>query len=460
MDQNNSLEPMVNLDFPPERLTEPPAEMQAMLEWTLDEARKRGVSSAEAGAHFGAGIDVSARLGKIESIEHARDRGLALTVYLGQRCGSASTADFSRAAITRALDAACTIASYTMEDPWSGLADPRFLAHDFPDLDLDHPQDITVERLVEVAQRCEQSAMEVDERIFNSEGASCSYNRGIHLYANTNAFMGLSCGTRYSCGVSVLGRDEHGMQRDAWFDVARKFADLTEAEQMGVIAARRALQKLGGHRIPTQRSPIILEAPIASSLFRALTGAANGNRIYRHSSFLEGQVGQPIFPEWLQIREYPHLKRALGSAVFDAEGVATKEQSLIESGRLSRYVLDSYAARRLGLETTGNAGGVHNLTVESNAGEIDELLLKMDRGLLVTELMGHGTDLTSGDYSHGATGFWVENGQIVHPVEEVTIAGNLRDMFKHIVAIGNDVDLRHNIRSGSVLLEGMTIAGA
>lgn len=436
-----------------------PAELESLVQQVLAEANRLGASGAEAGVSLEAGLSVTVRLGEIETLEYHRDRGVGITVYFGQRKGSASTSDFAPQAVRETVRAACDIARYTSEDACAGLADAALMARDVPDLDLCHPWDIDAERAIVIAQRCEAAARTADARITNTEGATLSSHQGLRVYGNSHGFVGGYPSTRHSISCSVIAGKDDQMQRDYWYSVARRHQDLEDAESVGRIAAERTLRRLNGRKLGTRQVPVIFAAEIATGLFRSFTSAVRGSSLYRKSTFLLDHLGKQVFPEFVHIHEQPHLRGALGSAAFDSEGVATRARDLISDGVLQGYVLDSYSARKLGMQTTGNAGGVHNLSVDSGAHDFNALLREMDTGLLVTELMGQGVNMVTGDYSRGAAGFWVEKGEIQYPVEEITIAGNLKDMFKSIVAIGNDVERRGNIRSGSVLLERMTVAG-
>lgn len=433
--------------------------LASVVELVLAEAKKSGASAAEAGVNISRGLTLTVRLGEVETVEHTRDKGLGLTVYFGQRTGSASTTDLSPAALRDTVRAACTIAKYTAEDDCAGLADPKHLAKNFPDLDLYYPWHPAMEQAIELARAAETVARNADARITNSEGASLSTHEGLEVYGNTHGFLGKSAGTRHSLSLSVIAEDDSGMQRDYWYTVARDAKAMEAPETVGREAAQRSLRRLGSRKLSTRTCPVLYEAPIASSLLSHFVSAVRGSSLYRQASFLLDHLGKPIFSDFIRIHEQPHLKRALGSSVFDSEGVATQARDLISGGVLQGYVLDSYSARKLKMASTGNAGGVHNLTIEPGPDNFKALLQRMHTGLLVTELIGFGVNTVTGDYSRGAAGFWVENGEIQYPVEEITIAGNLKDMFRRIVAVGNDVDTRSNIRSGSILIENMTVAG-
>jgi len=437
-------------------------ELQGVVSAALDEARRRGATQAEADASLQQGLTVNVRLGEVDTVEYQRDRGLGVTVYVGRRKGSASTADLAPAAVAATVAKACSIARYTAEDPYSGLADADTLATDIPDLDLDHPWPIEPADAVELARRCEAAGRDVDARITNSEGASVSTHRGVHVYGNSLGFVAGYPSSSHSVSCALVAQTGTDMQRDHWYAAARDPAALGDIEAIGRQAAERAIARLGARRLATRRAPVLFTADVARGVFGHMVSAIRGGSQYRRSSFLLDAAGKQILPRFIQIHERPHIPQALASSPFDSEGVATRDRELVSNGVLQGYVLGSYAARKLGLRTTGNAGGVHNLLVDSGKGALpfDALLARMGTGLVVTELMGQGVNGVTGDYSRGAAGFWVEGGEYAFPVEEVTIAGNLRDMYLAIDAIGSDVDLRGSIRTGSVLVGEMTIAGA
>ena len=436
------------------------AGLERIVERLLAEAKVQGASAADADVSIVKGLSVNVRLGEVETVEFNKDRGLGVTVYFGQRKGSASTSDFSDEAIAKTVAAACGIAKYTAADPYNGLADAELMAHGFPDLDLYHPWDMDAERAIELAQICEAAARDLDTRITNSEGASVSTHEGLRLYGNTHGFTGAYFTTRHSVSCSVIAQDGDSMQRDYWYTSARRPNELYEPGSIGRRAAERALRRLGGRRVKTAKVPVLFAADVASGLLSHLLAAIRGESMYRRSSFLLDSLGKTVFPKFIDIVEQPHLKGALGSAPFDAEGVKTRERYLVRDGILESYVLDSYSARKLGMKTTGNAGGVRNLTLSSGDKDLPGLLRSLDRGLFVTELMGQGVNKVTGDYSRGAAGFWVENGEIQYPVEEITIAGNLKEMFRGIREVGNDVEPQRSTRTGSILIEQMTVAGA
>lgn len=435
------------------------ADLQALIALALDEARRLGASQAEAGVSIDTGLSVTARLGALETLEYQRDRGMGVTVYRGKRKGSASTADLSAQALRDTVAKAYSIAGFTAEDECAGLPDPQDLATDIPELDLCHPWDIEPERAGELALACEAAALNVDPRIDNSEGATLSTHQGLRVFGNTHGFLAGYPSTVHSLSCVVVARDEAGMQRDYWYSSTRDWRDMDTAAVIGERAAQRTLRRLGARKIATTVAPVLFVPELARGLFGHFLGAVRGGSQYRRASFLLDAAGEQIFPDWLQIVERPHLLKALASSPFDGEGVATRDRQLIADGVLTGYVLGTYSARKLGLKTTGNAGGVHNLIVSHGEDDFDALLKRMDRGLVVTELMGQGVNGVTGDYSRGAAGFWVEGGQIAYPVHEITIAGHLREMYRDIIAVGSDVDARGGLRCGSVLLEKMTIAG-
>jgi PmbA protein len=429
-----------------------------LAEFALREARLRGASAAEVGLSEDSGLDVNVRLGEVETVEHSRDRALGLTVYVGQRKAHASSADFSAGAIRETVSQALAIARHTEPDEAAGLADPALMARELPDLDLWHRWALDPETAIGLGVACE-AAGRADPGITNSEGAGVHSAESLAVYANSHGFVGRERGTRHSLSCSLLAGQGEGMQRDHWYSSARAARDLEAPESVGRRAAERTLARLGARELSTRECPVLFEAEVARGLVGHLVAAVSGGALYRRASFLLDAAGTRILPGFVTMVERPHLKRAAGSAAFDAEGVATREQPLVEAGVLTRYVLGSYSARKLGLVTTGNAGGVHNLVVEPGADDLESLLARMGSGLLVTELMGQGVNTVTGDYSRGAAGFWVEGGRIAHPVQGVTIAGNLRQMFLGIEAIGRDVDRRGGIQTGSILVGRMTVAG-
>ncbi len=436
-------------------------ELESVVARALEAARAAGATQAEADASLQKGLTVSVRLGEVETVEYQRDRGLGITVYFGFRKGSASTADLADQSIADMVAKACAIARHTAEDDCAGLADPALLACEFPDLELDFPWDIEPDAAVALARDCEAEGRAVDARLANSEGASVATHRGVRVYGNSHGFLAGQASSSHSVSCALLAQAGDDMQRDYWYTTARDPADLEDALSVGRRAGERAVARLGARRVATGRAPVLFAPEVARGLVSHFIGAIRGGSQYRKTTFLLGAAGQPVFPAWVAMHERPHLRKGLASAAWDGEGVRTRDRELVRGGVLDGYLLGSYSARKLGLASTGNAGGLHNLIVDPAPGApgFDELLRQMGRGLLVTELMGQGVNGVTGDYSRGATGFWVEGGAIAHPVHEVTIAGNLRDMYRNLVAIGGDVDLRGGIRIGSVLLESMTIAG-
>lgn len=430
------------------------------VELVLKTAQQQGASHAEAAASRNAGLSTTARLGEVETLEYHKDQGVGVTVYFGQHKGHASASDLDPDAVRETVRAACAIARVAEADPYAGLADPDSLAYDYPDLDLDHPWPISAEQGIELAIEIEAAARAVDARITNSEGASVVSGRGLTVYGNSHGFIGGYAATRHSLSCAVIGQQDDQMQRDYWYSTARRETDLEDPQAIGRTAARRTLRRLGAQRLKTCQAPVLFEPEVARSLIRHFVSAISGGALYRQASFLLDSLGRQVFPEFVRIHEQPHLKGATGSAPFDSEGVATCARDVVQAGVLQGYVLSSYSARRLNLKTTGNAGGVHNLTVEPGEQDLTGLIRQMHTGLLVTELIGQGVNLVTGDYSRGASGFWVERGEIQYPVEEITIAGHLKDMFLSLVAVGHDVDTRSALRCGSILLETMTIAGA
>ena len=427
----------------------------------LAEARTRGAAQCEVDASLNRGLTAAIRLGEVDTIEYQRDRGLDVTVYFGKRKGSASTADLSAQAVRETVEKASTIARYTAEDPYSGLADAQMLAKDIPDLDLEHPWNIEPDAAVELARACEAAGLAIDARLTNSEGATVSSQQDVRVYGNSLGFLAGYGSTSHTLSCVLIAQAGEDMQRDYWFSTSRDAADLDSIESIGRKAGERAVARLGARKIATQRAPVLFASEIARGLIGHFVGAIRGSSQYRKSSFLLDAAGQAVFPEFLQIQERPHIRKGLASSPFDNEGVATRDRDLVKDGVLQGYVLGSYSARKLGLQTTGNAGGNHNLIVsaQDRALAFDALLKQMGNGLLVTELMGQGVNPVTGDYSRGASGFWVENGAVSYPVHEITIAGNLREMYRGVAALGTDVDLRGGIRTGSVLIEEMTIAG-
>jgi PmbA protein len=435
-------------------------ELKEVVDGALAEARSTGASQAEADASLQRGLTATVRLGEIDTIEYHRDRGLSITVYFGKAKGSASTADLRPAAVRDTVTKASAIARHTSADDCAGLADPDELAREIPDLQLYFPWDIEPEQAVALARECEAAGLATDARLKNSEGATVTTHSGVRVYGNSHGFLAGFPSTSHSLSCALVAQERDDMQRDYWYSVARNPSALESAGAIGRRAAERALRRLGARRLATQRAPVLLVPELARGVFGHFVGAIRGASQYRRSSFLLNAAGEQVFPAFLNIIERPHLLQALASSPFDAEGVATRDRDLVSGGVLQGYVLGSYSARKLGLKTTGNAGGIHNLLVSAGqSGSFEQLLQRLGTGLLVTELMGQGVNGITGDYSRGASGFWVQNGAIAFPVHEVTIAGNLRQMLRNVVAVGSDVDAQGAIHTGSLLIEAMTIAG-
>ena len=433
--------------------------LERVAESVLASARSAGATAAETEISQAVGQSVTVRKGEVETIAYNRDKGVGITVYFGQRRGHASTADFSDEALQAAVEKAVAIARYTAEDPHAGLADPKLLAREQPDLDLFHPWALAVEDAIVLGREAERAALAVDPRLTNTEGATVARGESEFVYANSNGFLGGYRSSRHHIDCSVIGEDDGSMQRDYWYSAARAHEDLQPAAEVGRIAGQRTARRLNARPIPTIECPVLFEAPEASDLLGSFVHAVSGGSLYRKSSFLLDSLGTQVFSDIVNIREDPHLPRGRGSAPFDNEGVATHPRFVVENGVVRGYFLGSYSARKLGMVTTGNAGGPHNLLVTPGADDFAAMLRRMGTGLLVTEQLGQGVNPVTGDYSRGAAGFWVENGELAYPVEEITIAGNLRDMFRNIVAIGNDVDRRGSRQTGSILVGRMQVAG-
>ena len=434
--------------------------LQEQVEQILAEARRQGASACEVAVSVEQGLSTTVRQREVETVEFNRDQGFGITLYSGQRKGSASTSASGPEAIRETVAAALAIAEHASEDEFAGLADASLMAGQLAELDLYHPWAISPEQSIELALECEENAFAADSRISNADGTSLSSHRGCRVYGNSHGFVGSYASTRHSLSCVMIAELGGQMQRDYWYDVNRRGEALASAASIGQRAAQRTVARLGARSVPTCEVPVLFSAELAGGLFGHFLAAVSGGNLYRKASFLEGSLGQQLFPQWLSLHENPHLLQGLASASFDGDGLATYAKPFVQAGEVVSYVLGTYSGRKLGLPSTANAGGVHNLLVTHGAEDQDALIKRMGRGLLVTELMGQGLNLVTGDYSRGAGGFWVENGQIQYPVQEVTIAGNLRDMFRQIVAVGSDLEMRSNIRSGSVLIERMTVAGS
>ncbi len=422
-------------------------------------AGEHGATACEAEVSEGLGQTVTVRQGEVETIEYNRDKSMGISVYIGQRRGHASTSDFSPQAVRATADAALSIAKFTASDEFAGLADEKLLARDIPDLDLYHPWDLPVERAIEVARACESAAFAVDKRIANSEGATVSLQQSHFAYGNSLGFLAGYPSSRHWISCAVIAGKGDAMQRDDWYTSAREPAGLDAPELVGRTAGTRALARLGAKKIATAQVPVLFEAPVAASLLGHFVSAVSGGSLYRKSSFLVDSLGKQIFSPLVEITEDPLIVKGEASSPFDEEGVATHRRPVVEAGTVRGYFLGSYSARKLGMQTTGNAGGTHNLVLKDSGQDMPQLLKQMGRGLLVTEMLGSGINMVTGDYSRGAAGFWVENGEIAYPVEEITVAGNLKDMFLGIVAAGKDVVKRGSKQCGSILIDRMTVAG-
>ncbi|MHB1245773.1 MAG: metalloprotease PmbA [Sulfuriferula sp.] len=434
-------------------------DLQALVDNMLNYARQQGATGCEAEASAGFGQSVTVRKGEVETIEYNRDKGIGVSVYIGQRKGHASTSDFGVQALHDTVDKALTIARYTAEDSFAGLPDEALLARDIPELDLYHPWAYSVEQAIEAARECEEAALAVDSRINNSEGGSVNTQESLFVYGNSLGFLAGYPTSRHAISCAVIAESAAGMQRDYWYTTARDAADMDDVTTVGRRTGERTVRRLDARQVKTAQVPVLFEAPVAAGLIGHFVSAASGGSLYRKSSFLLDSLGKQIFSPIVQIAERPHIPKGLASSPFDNEGVATQDRDLVKDGVLGGYFLSTYSARKLEMQSTGNAGGNHNLILSSTGEDFAGLLKKMNTGLIVTELLGHGINMVTGDYSRGAAGFWVENGVIQYPVEEITIAGNLKDMFMQIIAIGTDVEARGSKQTGSILIERMTVAG-
>ena len=425
----------------------------------LQIAQELGADTAEISISKQTGISVNTRGGEVENIEFNKDGALGIAVYRDGSKGSSSTADLSSAAIRRCIEAALEISRYTAVDSCAGLADKDLMAWNAPDLELLYPVALDPQYGIELARRCELHALSLDKRIKQSDSGSFSSHHGIKVYGNTHGFVKGYAASRHSLSCVLIGELDGDMQRDYSYSTARELSDLWMPERIAEDAVKRTVSHLGGRKIATTEVPVLFLPEAANSLFGHLVSAISGGNLYRKSSFLLDSLGQSLFPEWLQINEYAHLPKGLASSPFDNEGVQTRDRAIIQDGMLQTYLLTAYSGRKLGMQSTGHAGGIHNWRVDGQGQTLDALIKQMGTGLVVSELMGQGVNIVTGDYSRGATGFWVENGQIAYPVEEITIAGNLKEMFRQIIAVGSDIDTRCSLQSGSVLIERMKIAG-
>lgn len=443
----------------PLELTNKQAHYKTLLSELMDMAKKQGATQTEASISHDTGFSVTVRNQEVETIEHNRNKSLGINVYFGRQKGSASTSDFSPKALKNTLEAACHIARFTTEDPFSGLAESNFLEKTPSDLDLYHPWSIDPQNAIVLGKECEANALAIDNRLTFSEGVILSTQEAIYVYANSNGFLAAYPSSLHHISCNLIAKDKMGMQRDGSDTISRNPDQLQAIEKLAKEAADNTVKRLSAKRISTCQVPVIFHSEIAPRLIRTFLEAISGGNIYRKASFLVNYLGKSVFDKKISIYEKPHLLSALGSAPFDDEGVRTCNRILVEEGVLCGYLLNSYSARKLGLQTTGNAGGFHNILLETSQFKLNDLIRQMGKGLLVTEVMGQGINLVTGDYSRGAAGFWVENGEIQYPVEEITIAGNLKDMFQNIVAIGNDINNKSSIQTGSIFLEKMMIAG-
>ncbi len=442
-----------------QQIREEQARLEAVVARALDTARQLGADSAEVSISRQTGISVSTRAGEVENIEFNKDGALGIAIYRDGCKGSSSTTDLGEAAVRHAVEAALEISRHTSADPCAGLADADWLAWDAPEVELLFPQAADPQAGIELARRCELHALAADPRIRHSDGGSYTSHYGIKVYGNSHGFVKGYAGSRHSLSCVLIGEQDGEMQRDYGYSTCRDLRDLWTPERIAEEAVERTVSRLGARKIATCTVPVLFAPEAATSLFGHLVGAISGGSLYRKSSFLLDSLGQQLFPDWLQIEERPWLARGLASSPFDAEGVRTKDAAIIRNGVLETYLLTTYSARKLGMHSTGHAGGIHNWFVQGRGEGLDALLRQMGTGLLVTELMGQGVNIVTGDYSRGAAGFWVENGEIAYPVEEITIAGHLRDMFRQIVAVGSDVETRSSLQTGSILIEAMKVAG-
>jgi PmbA protein len=442
------------------------AAFEDLVDAALSHAKKLGATDAGAEASEGCGLSVSVRKGELENVERNRDKSLGVTIYVGQRRGNASTSDFSRAAIEQTVQAAYDIARFTAEDPVAGLPDAQDIAGpgEQPDLDLFHPWDIDSERAAQVALACENAAFATDKRITNSEGAGVSAQQSHFFSAHSRGFRGGYASSRHSISVAPIAGKGDDMQRDAWYSSMRDATELADPQAVGRYAAERALARLKSRKIATRECPVLFESPLAAGLLGGFVQAVSGGALYRKSTFLIDSLGKKVFADHVEVMEDPLVPRGKGSAAFDEEGVRTKARKVVDEGRVAGYFLSSYSARKLGMKTTGNAGGSHNLVLSSRLtrpeDDLREMLRKLGTGLFVIELMGQGVNYVTGDYSRGASGFWVENGEIAYPVQEITIAGNMKTMFAGIQAVGADVYNYGAKTVGSILIERMKVAGS
>lgn len=443
----------------PLKLVNKQTHYKVLLNELMNMAKQQGASQAEASISHETGFSITVRMQEVETIEHNRNKSLGINVYFGQQKGSASTSDFSPKALKSTVEAACHIARFTTSDPFNGLADPTLLEKAPPDLDLYHPWSIDPQNAIDLAKECESSALATDNRLTLSEGVSLSTHQAIYIYVNSNGFLAGYPSSLHNIACNLIAKDKMGMQRDGSYTVNRDPNQLQAIEELAKEAANNTLKRLSARRLPTCKLPVIFHANIANHLIKTFLAAISGGNLYRNASFLVNHLDKSIFAKKISIYEKPHLPKGLGSAPFDDEGVHTRDRTLVSDGMLSGYLLSSYSARKLGLQTTGNAGGAHNILLEPCQSNLSDLLKQMNKGLLVTEVLGQGINLVTGDYSRGAAGFWVDKGEVQYPVEEITIAGNLKEMYQNIISIGNDINNRSSILTGSILVDNMMVAG-
>lgn len=441
----------------PMQLESEKSQMQMLAETTLTLAQQGGATSASVRIGRSQGVSIEVRNGTVDTLEFNKDSGVSVTVYMGEQKGSASTSDCSEIGLKSTVDAALAIAKFTGKDPYAGLAEPELYPTSFADLDLTHPWELSIEQFIELAKAAESAGLILDKRIVNSDGASVSTHQSIQLHGNSLGLMGFSQGTRHSIHTVLIAEDQHGMERDYYYSSSRNPLNLISAEEIGKKAAQRALARLNPGQAKQGYFPVLFSPEVARGLIGNYLSAISGGALYRKTSFLLDSMGQQIFPEWLNISENPHLKQGLASAIFDGDGVATNPKLFVEQGNVSSYLLSCYSARKLKTQTTGNSGGAFNVEVFGPRHEFSQLLAQIYNGLMVTEVMGQGVNLVTGDYSRGASGFWIENGQIAFPVRGLTIAGNLKEIFKGIQALGNDLDNRSSVLTGSILVDKMTV---
>lgn len=434
-------------------------QLQELSQEILKEASRLGAHQAEVFIAGSKGFSVRAREGDVETVEYNQDKSIEITVYFDKRSGTASISDIRKEAVHAAVEAACHIAKFTDEDPAAGLANKDELAFDYPHLESGYTWDISVEKAIELACECEREALAYDKRIMSAEEVSVATGNAITIYANSHGFLGLFPYARHEISCVLVAKDGDEMQRDYSYSIATDPSTLEGVSHIARVAAERTVRRLGAQRLSTRKAPVIFIAEEARGLLGHFAAAIHGGHLYRKSSFLLDHLGKKIFPDFVQIKEQPHLPFALGSAPFDDDGVRTSPNVFIENGILQSYALSAYSARKLGMKNTGNAGGTHNLTIQPGTKNLAELLKTMGTGLLITEMMGQGVNLITGDYSRGVGGYWIENGEVKYPVNEITVASKLQDMYAHLVEVGNDVDVRGNIRTGSILIEEMMIAG-